>query len=244
MSDEESSKEDDYVSVPFTPPLSGSEEEAMDAERAQPSESKAKDKGVIQSEVFETQRLINGNPAPSAVKRRTQRWGYFIQSYSARKPDGKVYVKVDGADQVTSNALFNDESEHKFKTQAHMLSVKKEDVTPDNVDDDIKSKLIETTSQSERAYPFMDWQVIKEVASRFPDTLLAITQDAFPEAKSTATHADVAKELLNLRARFDVTKAKQVDAQLNKYVTTLQKRKLTDLNERQLSPLTCASGAL
>ena len=64
------------------------------------------------------------------------------------------------------------------------------------------------------------------------------------EVKSTAIHADVAKELLNLRTRFDVTKAKQVNAQLNKRVTTLQKHKLTDLTGAHLSPLTCASGAL
>ena len=79
-----------------------SEEEVMEAEeRIQPSESKSKDKGVIQSEVFETetQRLINGtNPVPSVVKKYTQRWGYFIQYYSERKPDGRVYVKVDGVE--------------------------------------------------------------------------------------------------------------------------------------------------
>ena len=106
MNDKDSSKEDEFVIIPFIPPLSGSEEEVMEAERIQPSESKSKDKGVIQSEVFETQRLINGtNPVPSVVKKYTQRWGYFIQNYSERKPDGRVYVKVDGAYQVISNIL-------------------------------------------------------------------------------------------------------------------------------------------
>ena len=69
MSDVESLKEDDSIYVPFIPPLTGSEEEVNDAERAQPSESKSKDKGVIQSEVFETQRLINGTKLEPPVGR-------------------------------------------------------------------------------------------------------------------------------------------------------------------------------
>ena len=221
MSDRESSKEDEVV---YIPPLSGSEEEAMGPA------SNAKDKGLQQSEVFETQRLMNGtNPVPSVVKKYTQRWGYFINNYSERKADGKVYVKVDGAFQVISNILFNDESEHQFKIQAHMLSLKVEDVCPEHVEEEVVAKFKEAISDCEHANPFMDWQVIKEVASHFPEAFLTIIQDVFPEVKSTAIHADVTKELLNLKTRFDVTKAKQVDAQLNRYVTTLQKYKLQDL---------------
>ena len=232
MSDVESLKEDDSVFVPFIPPLTGSEEEVNEAEKMQtPStESKSKEKGVIQSEVFETQRLINGtNPVPSLVKKYTQRWGYFIQNYSVRKPDGKVYVKVDGTEQVISNILFNDEAEHQFQIQSHMLSMKIEDIIPDNVDDDVTGKFIEAITPSDLEHPFMDWNIIKEVISHFPDTFLAIIQDVFPEVRSAAIHADVTKELLNLRAKFDVTKAKQVEFQLNKYVLTLHKYKLKDL---------------
>ena len=153
MNDKESSKEDEFIHIL---PL-GSEEEVMEAERIVPPESIGKDKGLQQSEVFETQRLMNEtNPIPTVVKRYTRRWGYFINNYSERKPDGKVNVKVDGAYQVISNILFNDESEHQFKIQAHMLSMKIEDVFPDNVDEDVMAKFIEAISHCEHSNPFME----------------------------------------------------------------------------------------
>ena len=64
---------------------------------------------------------------------------------------------------------------------------------------------------------------------RNPEALLSTIQDVSPEAKLTATQANVAKELLSLKARLDVTIAKRPETQLNRRVATAQRRKLLDL---------------
>ena len=46
------------------------------------------------------------------------------------------FFKVDGTWRLMSNALFNDETEHTFQMQRHMLTLKRERVAPE----DIKSK--------------------------------------------------------------------------------------------------------
>ena len=95
-----------------SPPLSIVEEVGEDFEKRITSpESSYKDKGVHQSELFEAQKLMNGvRPNPTRVKQFAQSWRYYLCNYSERRDDGKVYVEVDGAYQLVSNILFNDES--------------------------------------------------------------------------------------------------------------------------------------
>ena len=109
--EKEESSQESFINIP---PLSGTEEEVMEAERI--SIPGSKDKGLQQSELFETQKLMNGlKPHPTKVKQFAQRFGYYINNYSERKADGKVYIKVDGAYQQIASVLFNYESEHRFK---------------------------------------------------------------------------------------------------------------------------------
>ena len=50
-----------------------------------------------------------------------------------RKEDGKVYIKVDGARQLIADILFNDESEHQFQIQCHMLTLDKNFYVPTTI---------------------------------------------------------------------------------------------------------------
>ena len=77
-----------------SPPLSITEED--DARQA-PNESSRKGKGLHQTELFETQRLMNGvKPNPSRVNQYAQSWRYYLSNYSERRDCGRVFVKVDG----------------------------------------------------------------------------------------------------------------------------------------------------
>ena len=64
-----------------SPPLSIVEEDGEDIERRiTPPESSYKDKGVRQSELFDTQKLMNGvRPNPTRVKRYAQSWRHYLR---------------------------------------------------------------------------------------------------------------------------------------------------------------------
>ena len=72
----------------------------------------------------------------------------YINNYSERRSDGRVYAKVDGAFHLIGNILFNDEKEHMFKIQAHMCTKAEGDVAPSDAEDWIKSKYLEDTQHS------------------------------------------------------------------------------------------------
>ena len=138
--DGSSSKEDQEVIN--IPPLSGAEEDVMEAERVVPP---GKGKGLQQSELFDTQKLINGSkPQPTKVKQFSQRFGYHISNYSERKQDGKIYIKVDGAQHLIASTLFNDDDEHQFRILARMCKMTKEEMTPPESEEWIKSKCMES----------------------------------------------------------------------------------------------------
>ena len=70
---ESSSVDKEVINIP---PLSGSEEEVMEAERITPP---VKDKGLQQSELFDAQKLMSSSkPQPAKVKLFSQRFGYYI----------------------------------------------------------------------------------------------------------------------------------------------------------------------
>ena len=72
------------------PPLSGTDEDVMEAERIT---LPGKDKGLQQSELFEIQKLMNGSkPQPTKVKQFSQRLGHHISNYyfSVRLPLGII----------------------------------------------------------------------------------------------------------------------------------------------------------
>ena len=210
--DGSSSKEDqEFINIP---PLSGTEEDVMEAERVVPP---GKDKGLQQSELFDTQKLINGSkPQPTKVKQFSQRFGYYISNYSERKQDGKVYIKVDGALHLIASILFNDDNEHQFRILARMCKMTKEEMIPPESEEWIKSKYMESLTHSDSRKPFKDWRFAKEVANHFPDTFLKILQNVFPLAASTAVQADVTKAILNLKIRFDLTIVGHNEAQLDR----------------------------
>ena len=78
---------------------------------------------------------------------------------------------------------------------------------------------------------FVDWSSVKEIANHFPEAFLSIVEDVFPLVTSNAKTADVTKDLLALKTRFDLTQARHNDNQLGKYVNTLKRYKLEDISD-------------
>ena len=61
----------------------------------------------------------------------------------SEKRTGKtVYIKVDGAQQLIADVLFNDESEHQFQIQCHMLTLDKNDLVSTEAEDRVISYFI------------------------------------------------------------------------------------------------------
>ena len=91
----------------------------------------------------------------------------------------------------------------------------KEEMIPPESEEWIIAKYMESLSHSDSMKPFKDWRFAKEVANHFPDTFLQILQSVFPLVASTAVQADVAKALLNLKTRFDLTIVGHNESQLD-----------------------------
>ena len=101
----------------------GSEEKALQEEVAESVDSTIKsikpteglEKGVLQEDLFNTQRLLNGrNPSPKSVRQYSAKFRYYLTNYGSKGEDERFYLKVDSKKTPISKVMFNDDEEHSF----------------------------------------------------------------------------------------------------------------------------------
>ena len=124
------------------PPLSGDEEGKeiiMDLEEKSPHEEVAeledsttkfskliegREKGVLQEDLFNAQKLLNGrNPSPKAVRQYTAKFRYYLLNYGEKEEDEKFYLKVDSKKIPVAKVMFNDDKERSFSITSHVINM-------------------------------------------------------------------------------------------------------------------------
>ena len=92
----------------------GSEEKAPQEEVAESVDSTIKsikpteglEKGVLQEDLFNTQRLLNGrNPSPKSVRQYSAKFRYYLTNYGSKGEDERFYLKVDSKKIHVKNTL-------------------------------------------------------------------------------------------------------------------------------------------
>ena len=110
----------------------GSEEKAPQEEVAESVDSTIKsikpteglEKGVLQEDLFNTQKLLNGrNPSPKLVRQYTAKFRYYLSNYGEKGEDERFYLKVDSKKTPVAKVLFNDDKEHSFSITSHVINM-------------------------------------------------------------------------------------------------------------------------
>ena len=92
----------------------GSEEKATQEEVAESVDSTIKsikpteglEKGVLQDDLFNTQKLLNGrNPSPKLVRQHSAKFRYYLTNYGSKGEDERFYLKVDSKKIHVKNTL-------------------------------------------------------------------------------------------------------------------------------------------
>ena len=64
------------------------------------------EKGVLQEDLFNTQRLLNGrNPSPKSVRQYSAKFRYYLTNYGSKGEDERFYLKVDSKKIHVKNTL-------------------------------------------------------------------------------------------------------------------------------------------
>ena len=192
----------------------GSEEKAPQEEVAESVDSTIKsikpteglEKGVLQEDLFNTQRLLNGkNPSPKSVRQHSAKFRHYLTNYGSKGEDERLYLKVDSKKTLISKVMFNDDEEHSFLITSHVLHMDfqknffPKDATKRSID------LFTKDNEGIQSKEDIDWNMMLSFANFFPIKFLSILEEVFPYVTDAVKSAEVTKQILNQEVRFDLT---------------------------------------